>query len=92
MVRWRRCLNQSENHPRISAKCPDEDNQLHDINPPLSTFHAGHERLMTPQACGKVGLGQPGRFSGVDEGLAQRFMARASDGPGHTPRSFSRQR
>lgn len=74
ILRCRR-LYLPQDRPRLHPKRPRQHDKLHNIDPPLAAFHAGDERLMTPQAHGQLGLGKTGRLSGIDERVAQRLMA-----------------
>ncbi len=58
----------------VGPKRTGQNNQLDDINPPLTTFNTRNKRLMTFQSASQLGLRKTSSFAGVRQCSAQRLM------------------
>jgi hypothetical protein len=88
MVGLRGGFDDRQNLEWVKANGAGEDNQLDDIDPALATLDARDEGLVALELDRQLILPETRLDAGLDQGLTEGHLSRASDCSRHAPHTF----
>jgi hypothetical protein len=88
MVGLRGSFNDRQNLEWVKANGAGKDDQFDDVDPALATFNPRNEGLVASELRRQVLLSEARLDAGLDEGLTEGNLSRASDCSRHAPHTF----